>query len=57
MRTKADKAREYAALIDTCAAYVAEAKPICREPVSAYRLMAPLMAGELQESFCVSAGL
>jgi DNA repair protein RadC len=53
MRTKADKAKEYAALIETCAAYVAEAKPICREPVAAYRIMAPLMAGELQEGFWV----
>jgi DNA repair protein RadC len=53
MRTKADKAREYAALIETCAAYVAEAKPICREPEAVYKVLAPLMAGELQEGFWV----
>ena len=53
MKTKADKAKEYAALIDTCAAYVAEAKPICREPVAVYKVLAPLMAGELQEGFWV----
>ena len=53
MRTKADKAREYAAMIEQAAAYVSEAKPICREPCDAYRLLAPLMANELQECFWI----
>jgi DNA repair protein RadC len=53
MKTRKDKANEYATMIAQAAAYVAEAKPICREPVDAYRLLAPLMAGELQESFWI----
>ena len=50
-------AMDYAAAMESCAAYVAIKKPTIRDPETAYRLLRPLLTaatgGDAQESFMV----
>jgi DNA repair protein RadC len=51
MKTRKDKANEYAEMMKACAAYVAESKPSVRDPATVASVMLPLMSGSMVEEF------
>jgi DNA repair protein RadC len=51
MKTRKDKANEYAEMMKACAAYVAESKPSVRDPATVASVMLPLMSGSTVEEF------